>query len=125
MPPFICCFDTLGPDGMFARVAGCQNGVIGEQKNNNNEGDLGLLDLLLFLLRLGFRNSNQTLLLTNGSGLIPLGGDGCKVGTDNSTLMLHCSARALLGNFLRDTLLVHPAEDLRPSDLAGVFPLVE
>jgi hypothetical protein len=40
-------------------------------------------------------------------------------------LMLHCSARALLGNFLRDTLLVHPAEDLRPSDLAGVFPLVE
>ena len=39
--------------------------------------------------------------------------------------MLHGPAGALLGNLLRDALLVHATVNLRPGDLTGVLALEE
>lgn len=86
---------------------------------------LGLLRLLVLLLRLSLGNGRQPLLLAGLSSLVALGGDGGEVGTDDTTLMLHGLARALLGDLLCDTLLVHATVELCPGDLAGVLALEE
>lgn len=88
---------------------------------------LGLLLLLLLslLLGLGLLDGGGPLLRTNSSGLVPPCGDGREVGADDTTLVLHSSARALLGNLLRDTLLVHATVYLGPGDLTGVLALQE
>ena len=79
--------------------------------------------VLLVTLRLGDRR------LARGhavrGGLVPLRGDGGKVGTNDPTLVLHGAPGALLRNLLRDTLLVHASVDLRPGDLARVLALEE
>lgn len=57
--------------------------------------------------------------------MVTPGGDGCKISANNATLVLHSAARAFLGDFLCDTLLVHPTVDLCPCDLARIFALEE
>lgn len=84
-----------------------------------------LLHLLVLLLRLRLRDGSEPLLGPNGGGLIPPCGDGGEVSTNNTTLVLHSLARALLGDFLGDTFLVHAAVNLCPGDLAGVLALQE
>jgi hypothetical protein len=87
---------------------------------------LGLLGgLLLLLLSLGLADSSKTLLSTDSGGLVALGSNGGEVSTDDTTLVLHRPAGALLGNFLSDTLLVHAPVDLSPGDLTGVLALQE
>merc|ERR1712230_248842 len=49
--------------------------------------------------------------------------DHIEGGTDNSTLRLDGTAGSLLGNFLRDTLLVLSAEQDSPGNSAGVLAL--
>jgi len=51
--------------------------------------------------------------------------DHIEGGTDNSTLRLDGTAGSLLGNFLRDTLLVLSAEQDSPGNSAGVLALEE
>lgn len=87
--------------------------------------DLLLLLLLSLLLGLGLLNGGSPLLCTDGGGLVPPCGDGSEVSTDDTTLVLHSSARALLGNLLRDTLLVHATVHLSPGNLTGVLALQE
>lgn len=89
------------------------------------ETRLGLLRLLLLLLCLSLGDGGQPRLGTGLSSLVPLGGDGGKVSADNTTLVLHGLARALLGNLLCDTLLVHATVELCPGDLARVLALEE
>lgn len=84
-----------------------------------------LLVLLRLLLGLGLLDGRSPRLGTDGSGLVPPRSDGSKVGTDDTTLVLHGAAGALLGDLLSDTLLVHATVDLRPGDLAGVLALKE
>ena len=88
---------------------------------------LGLLLLLLLGLLLSLRlgNGRRPLCKTGLCGLVPPCLDGGKVGTDDTTLVLHSLARPLLGNLLRNTLLVHATVDLSPGDLARVFALEE
>ena len=47
----------------------------------------------------------------------------CKIGTDDSTLMLDGLARTFLGNLFSDTLLMHFAINCGPGDLSGIFTL--
>lgn len=84
-----------------------------------------LLVLLGLLLSLGLLDSGGPLLRANGGGLVPPLRDGSKVRTDDTTLVLHGPARTLLGNLLRDTLLVHATVHLRPGDLTRVLALQE
>jgi hypothetical protein len=65
------------------------------------------------------------LLRAHSRRLIPLRSNSRKISTDDSTLVLHSSTRALLGNLLCDTLLVHATVHLCPGDLAGIFTLEE
>ena len=97
--------------------------AINSPKQPKGKTHLGLLALLLLLLRFSFRDGSQSLLCADGDGLVTLGGDGGKVSTDDTALVLHRPARALLGNFFRDALLVHPAVYLGPGDLAGILAL--
>ena len=89
--------------------------------------DLGLLLLLLLGLLLSLRllDGSGPRLGTDCGGLVPPCRDGGKISTDDTTLVLHSAARALLGNLLRDTLLVHATVDLGPGDLTGVLALEE
>jgi len=63
------------------------------------------------------------------SGLTGLGTHGTLLlnhiegDTDDGALGLDCAASTLLGNFLRDTLLVHAPEKDGPGDPAGVLAL--
>jgi len=57
--------------------------------------------------------------------LVALGEDGGKVGANDAALVLDVLARALLGDLLGDSLLVNPAADNGPRDLAGVLALEE
>lgn len=86
---------------------------------------LVLLVLLSLLVRLclldGGCPCGQTLLCA----LVSPCGNGSKVGTDNATLVLDGLTRPLLGNLLRDTLLVHATVRYRPGDLTGVLALQE
>lgn len=88
---------------------------------------LGLLLLLLLSLLLGLclldsgSSGGQTLLST----LVSPGSDGSEIGTDDTTLVLHGLARPLLGDLLRDTLLVHATVSLGPGDLTRVLALEE
>jgi hypothetical protein len=86
---------------------------------------LDLLGLLLLLFSLGLGDGGEAGLLPDSGGLVPPGGDGGEVGTDDTTLVLHGLAGALLGNLLSDTLLVHATVDDGPGDLAGVLALEE
>lgn len=90
---------------------------------------LGLLGLL-------FRLSGSLLLLAFPDSLSTGGGAGgggdrslflnhVKRGTNNSPLVLDGSSGSLLGNFLRDTLLVHPSVQNSPGDSSRVLPLQE
>ncbi len=87
--------------------------------------DLWLLGLLVLLLSLRLCDCSSPCLCTGGGGLVALGGDGGKISTDDATLVLHRSARALLGDLFCDTLLVHATVHLCPGDLARVFALQE
>ena len=84
-----------------------------------------LLVLLRLLLRLGLLEGRGPLQSTDSRGLVPPRSDSGEVGTDNTTLVLHGAAGALLGNLLRDTLLVHAAVYLSPGDFARVLALQE
>lgn len=86
---------------------------------------LDLLGLLLLLFGLGLGDGGKAGLLPHSSGLVPPGGDGSEVGTDDTTLVLHGLARALLGNLLGDALLVHATVDDGPGDLTGILALEE
>lgn len=107
-PPFICCFDTRG--AAAGARAGCKRHVNNTepqaQADNMYLGDLLLLGLLVLLLSLCFLDSSGPLSIPDLAGLIPLGGDGSKISTDDTTLVLHGLPRALFGNLLCDTLLV-------------------
>lgn len=81
--------------------------------------------LLLLLLVLSGRQGSVTLGLTDLGLLVPLGQDRRDVGTDDTTLGLDSLARTLLGNFLRDSLLVDATVDGGPGDLARVLALEE
>ena len=88
---------------------------------------LGLLLLVLLglLLSLCLMDSGSSCRQTLLCCLVSPGGNGSKVGTDDTTLVLHGLARPLLGNLLRDTLLVHATVCLSPGDLARVLALQE
>ena len=86
---------------------------------------LGLLRLLLALLRLGLADRRLARLRADSRGLVALRDDRGEIGADDAALVLHGAAGALLGDLLRDTLLVHAPVDLRPGDLAGVLALEE
>lgn len=89
------------------------------------EAYLRLLGLLLLLLCLSLRDGGQPRLSTGLSSLVALGGDGGEVSTDDTTLMLHGLARALLSDLLCDALLVHAAVELCPGDLTRILALEE
>jgi hypothetical protein len=95
--------------------------------SNYRQTHLGLLLLCLLglLLLLGLADGRRAGLQTIRSRLVAPCGDGSEVGADDTTLVLHGAARALLRDLLRDTLLVHPTVHLRPGDLAGVLALQE
>jgi hypothetical protein len=89
--------------------------------------NLGLLLLRFLLLLLGLRLGDGGL---TGScavrgGLVAAGGNGGEIGTNDTTLVLHGTAGTLLGDLLRDALLVHATVDLRPGDLTRVLALEE
>ena len=84
-----------------------------------------LLVLLSLLLRLGLLDGGGSLLGTDSSSLVPPRRNGSEVSTDDTTLVLHGTAGTLLGNLLRDTLLVHATVHLGPGDLTGVLALEE
>jgi len=86
---------------------------------------LGLLALLLLLLRLGLGDGSQPCVLSHCRGLVPLCGDGSKVSTDDTTLVLYGATGAFLCDFLGETLFVHATVDYGPGDFAGVFALEE
>lgn len=88
---------------------------------------LSLLLLVLLGLLLGLRllNSSSSRRKTLRRALVSSCGNGGKVSTNDSTLVLDGLPRPLLGNLLRDTLLVHAAVHYRPSDLTGVLALQE
>ena len=84
---------------------------------------LGLLGFLLLLLALGLGDGSCPLLIADFRSLVPPCSNEVHISTDDATLVLDGTARTLLGNLLRDALLVHPTEDLGPGDLAGIFAL--
>lgn len=86
---------------------------------------LVLLLLLGLLVRLRLLDGGGPLGSTDLQRLVPLGGNGSKVGADDTTLVLHGLARPLLCDLLCDTLLVHPPVHLCPGDLARVLALQE
>jgi hypothetical protein len=103
--------------GELGLTAGSGSGVLGLL------GLLGGISSLLLLLSVTEGSSA-------GSGtdlglLVALGADGLPGSTDDGTLVLDGAAGALLGNLLRDTLLVHAAEKDGPGDLTGVLALQE
>lgn len=85
--------------------------------------NLGLLGLLLLLLCLCLGDGSQPLLCADGSGLVAAGSDSGEVSANDTALVLHGLARALLGNLLSDALLVHATVDYSPGNLAGVLAL--
>jgi len=97
------------------------------RRSGGGFGALGLLllTLLLLLLRLRLRNRRLSRSRTLSSSLLTHSLDSSDVSTDNPALVLHGAARALLGNLLGDTLLMHAAVDLCPCDLTGVLALEE
>jgi hypothetical protein len=123
--PFIDCFETFGAAevglGPYSLVSAPSTSSI------PIKSDLGLLllTLLLLLLRLRLRNRRLSCSRTLSSSLLTHSFDGSDVSTDDTTLVLHGTTRALLGNLLGDTLLVHAAVDLCPCDLTGVLALEE
>ena len=48
-----------------------------------------LLSFFILFFSLGFLDGSHPLLCANSSGLVALSSDGCEVGTDNTTLVLH------------------------------------
>lgn len=92
-------------------------------------GGLGLLGLaglcadLLVVLALG--ESLATCGSTDLRLLVLACVDLLQAGTNNATLVLDGLPRALLGDLLSDTLLVHPSEEDGPGDLSRVLALVE
>ena len=86
---------------------------------------LDLLSLLSLLLLLCLGNGSLARLCTDSRRLVPAGCNGSKVSTDNTTLVLDSSPRALLGDLFRNTLLVHATEDDCPCDLTRVLALEE
>ena len=85
--------------------------------------NLGLLGLLLLLLCLCLGNGGQPLLCADGSGLVAAGSDSGEVSANDTALVLHGLARALLRDFLGDALLVHLTIDYCPGDFAGILAL--
>lgn len=84
-----------------------------------------LLVLLGLLLRLGLLDGRLPLGCADLRGLVPASSNGSEVGTNDSALVLDGLARPLLGNLLRDTLLVHAPVNYCPGDLARVLALQE
>lgn len=100
---------------------------LGARATSTGTGSLVLLSHLglglLLLLALG-----KSLLAGSSSHLgllVSAGGDGLERGTDDSSLVLNSLARALLGNLLGDTLLVHATVEDGPGKLTGVLALEE
>lgn len=93
------------------------------RQRTNTETNLSLLYLLLLLFCLCLGNGSQSLLCADGSGLVAAGSDSGEVGADDTALVLHGLARALLRDFLGDALLVHLAIDYCPGDFAGILAL--
>lgn len=91
--------------------------------NHTNKSHLRLLLLLLLLVLLRFCNRGQPCLVARLWGLIPPGGDRSEVRANNAALVLHGAPRPFFRDFLRDSLFVHPAVNLRPRDLAWVLAL--
>lgn len=112
-----CSSATLSPLHLLLRHPG--------STSNRRTCRLGLFRLLLLLLSLGLCNSRNSLLVTDSSGLVALGGNSSKVGTNDTTLVLYGPARTLLSDFFSDTLLVHAAVDLCPCNLTRVLALEE
>ena len=92
---------------------------------NRTHLGLVLLVLLSLLLGLSLGDGSRPLSSTDLGGLTPPGSNGGEVSTDDTTLVLHGTAGTLLGNLLRDTLLVHATVHLGPGDLTGVLALEE
>lgn len=118
---------TLDPDLLRSTLGA----LLGDLGSCTSVGDgslclVGLalvLPLLLVLLALG-----KSLCLSSGSHLwllVPACGNGVQRGTDDTSLVLDGSARALLGSLLGDTLLVHATAEDGPGDLAWVLSLQE
>ena len=97
---------------------------LGRSRRGGARG-LRLLHLLVLLLRLRLCDGCEALLCAHGGGLVAAGGDGREVRADDAALVLHGLARALLGDLLCDTLLVHAAVHDCPRDLARVLALQE
>lgn len=103
-----------------------QSQLVGQSRDQTNLGLLGTTGgLLSLLLVLAGGNGGLTGSSTDLGLLVSLGSDGSKVGTDDTTLVLHVAARTLLGDLLRDSLLVHATEDNGPGKLTGVLALEE
>lgn len=86
---------------------------------------LGAGSRLRLLVSLGLGDGSLAGGVADLGLLRALGKDGSEVGTDDAALGLDGLARALLGDLLSHALLVHPAVDLRPCDLARVLALQE
>jgi hypothetical protein len=82
-------------------------------------GSLSLLCLL------ALSDSSLTCGSTDFRLLCTLGTDGVPGSTDDSAVVLDSTTRALLGNLLRNALLVHATVDNSPVDLARVQTLQE
>lgn len=121
----MCCFDTFRPDGTLGQT--CIHPFISKHfdKRTFNDTHRFLLGLLVLLLRLCLRDGSLASLRAVYSGLIAVGSGGSKVGTDDTTLVLHGAARVSLRGLLSETFLVYAAGYLGPRDLARVFALEE
>lgn len=85
----------------------------------------GLLGLLLPLLLLSLGDSGLSGSISDLGLGSSLGDDRSKVGTDDTSSVLDVLPASLLGDFLRETLLVHSSVDDGPRDLSGVLALQE
>lgn len=126
--PLACCFETLGAVEPAGRAVCNVSQYIYNIKipiithlGLCLRGFLGLLTLLGLCNRLLSRHS------TNSIRLVPLSQDTLQVGTntDDTALMFDCLATTLLGYFLCDSLFVHSAEYLSPSNFTWVLALQE